>query len=93
MNIQVRRVKAWEADGAPVVWGFFNATTPALKEIFNEVSRLTESKFTKEHSGKFYFNGIGGFWYTKDKRSVDLAKEKIEEKFDNVRVNVNWNVF
>jgi hypothetical protein len=92
MNVQVRRTKAWDQDGAPVVWGFFNTPTK-LKAIFNEVSKLTESKFTKEHSGKFYYNGVGGFWFTYDKKSVDLAKKKIEETYDDIRINVNWNVF
>jgi len=92
MNVSVRRVKAWDADGAPTVWGFFNTPTK-LKAIFNEVNKLTESKFTKEHGGKFYFNGIGGFWYTKDKSSVELAKQKIEEAYEDIRVNISWNIF
>jgi len=92
MNISVRRVKAWDADGAPTVWGFFNAPIK-LQSIFKEVSKLTESAFTREHIGKFYYNSIGGFWYTKDKKSVDLAKQKIEEAYEDIRVNISWNVF
>ena len=91
MKIQVRRVRAWDQDGAPVVWGFFN-TYPEMKSIFNEVSKLTESIHTKEHQGKFYYNGIGGFWYTRCKKSVDMAKEKLEEEYDKAQVYVTFNI-
>lgn len=91
MKINVRRVRAWDEDGAPVVWGFFN-TPIEIRKIFKEVSKLTESIHTQEHEGKFYYNGIGGFWFTKSKKSVDMAKEKIEEEYENIQVHVVMNI-
>jgi len=92
MKIIVKKTRAWESDGAPAVWGFYNVPVK-INEIFKKVSKLTESAHTQEHSGKFYYNGIGAFWYTRDKRSVDIAKQMIEEQYPDIQVNVNWNIF
>ncbi len=91
MKINVKRVRAWDQDGAPIVWGFFNTPTKVYK-IFKEVTKLTEEKGTQEHVGKFYYNGVGGFWFTKNKKSVDMAKEKIEEAYDDIAVYIAWNM-
>lgn len=93
MRIKIQRVKAWEADDAPVVWGFFGVPAD-VNNIFKEMnSKLNESSSnTGEKGEKFYFDNIRKIWYTKDKRSVETAKQKIESAFVNSNISLTWNI-
>lgn len=91
LNINVKRTRAWDSDTAPVVWAFFNAPK-SLDPIFKKVTKLTESAHTQEHPGKFYYNNISKFWYTHNKKSVDLAIDIIKKENKNAKVNVSWNI-
>jgi len=93
MRIKIQRVKAWEADNAPIVWGFFGVPV-GVSGVFKEMnSKLNESSSnTGEKSEKFYFDNIRKIWYTKDKRSVEIAREKIEKIFANSNISLIWNI-
>jgi len=89
MKIQVKKVQAWE--GGPYVLGFFGTITEDIKQIFKEVTKLTESANTKEHMGKFYFNNDQKFWYVRDRLAADMAMKKIKSKFGENSVKLFWN--
>lgn len=91
MKIIVKKVKAWQNDpSAPVVLGFFGSITNEVRDIFKEVSQLTEQKDTKEHVGKFYLNNNEKFYYVRDKYAAELAINKINEKFGENTAKLVW---
>jgi len=93
MKILIKHIKAWDSDDAPYCWAFFGNITEEIKNIFSNVTKLTESQNTKEHVGKFYFNNIQKMWYCRDKNSVDIVIGKINEKFgkNTCRLILNTN--
>lgn len=89
IKIQVKKVQAWE--GGPYVLGFFGTITEDVKQIFKEVTKLTESKNTKEHMGKFYLNNSQKFWYVRDRLAADMAMDKINKKFGKNSAKLFWH--
>jgi len=88
MKILVKKVQAYE--NGPFVLGFFGNITEEVKQIFREITKLTESAHTQEHMGKFYFNNNQKFWYVRDRAAAKTAIEKINEKFGENTAKLVW---
>lgn len=88
MKIFAKKIRAYE--NGPFAIGFFGSVTEDVKNIFKEVTQLTEQKDTKEHVGKFYFNNNEKFWYVRDKHAAELAINKINEKFGKNTAKLVW---
>jgi len=92
MKINVKRTKAWEADNAPYVWGFFNVPTNLYSEFKSMNKEINESFSGNESSNqKFYFDNIRKIWYTKNRKSVDLITNKITEHYKDSKFRIEWN--